>query len=333
MKNTFKKLLSVILCAVLLFTTASVAFAAEDNAEEVLEKFYECDYYSTLDMLVIHYSSQYSAAGEFPKIIVYVQATEDDETPIAYEVSEEKVQIKIFERSDLHYPLIIINTDFCEKIIGAEVEAGAFVNDNEEKSAKLVIPAKRVDEAKSFCIMCRYDYVAFSETPADSEELIINYCGIVNRPIEVAIDGSVGSYRMCWLENAVLSYTVNGKTVEINSDSFIPEEPGEYVIKLSLDGVFTEEMTIEVVSEKVAVEKKLKAAASKLKNFPSEFILGLLAFILVPGMGTVGGGAIMINSWEYVSDFFRALFGNPDYSTHIAKSNDEYEFSTVFKNL
>lgn len=330
MNYNLKKLLSVFLCAVLLFTTASVAFAEEDAQTEVLEKIYECDYYSNLDILVIHYSSKYSAAGEIPKIIIYVQATEDDETPIAYEVSKEKIQIKIFERNNLHYPLIIINTDFCEEIIGAEVEAGAFMNDNGEKSAKLVIPATRVDEAKSFCIMCRYDYVAFSETPTDSEERIINYCAIVNRPIEVAIEGSVGSYRMCWLENAVLSYTVNGKTVEIDSDSFIPEEPGEYVIKLSMDGVFTEEMTIEVVSEEVAVKKSLKGATSKLKNFPSEFLTGLLAFIFVPGMGTFAGGAIMINAWEYVSDFFRALFGNPDYRTHIAKSNDEYKYSTVF---
>lgn len=74
----------------------------------------------------------------------------------------------------------------------------------------------------------------------------------------------------------------------------------------------------------------MKAAASKLKNFPSEFILGLLAFIFVPGMGTVGGGAIMINSWEYVSDFFRALFGNPDYSTHIAKSSEGYKYGGAF---
>ena len=35
MKNTFKKLLSVILCAVLLFTTASIAFAAEETETEI----------------------------------------------------------------------------------------------------------------------------------------------------------------------------------------------------------------------------------------------------------------------------------------------------------
>ena len=330
MKNNLKKLLSVILCAVLLFTTASVAFATDDEQSEVLEKSYSCNYYPDLDIVVINYNSKYSAIGEIPRIIIQAKSSENNEITEVYEVSEDKIQMKIFESSSLHYPQIIINTDFCEEILSVEVEAGAFTTDNGEKSAKL---NSNNFTNKSLYIKCRYNFVGFSETPADSEERIINYCAIVNRPIEITIEGDNSNYTKLWLEKAVLSYTVNGKTVEINSDSFTPEEPGEYVVRLSLDGVFTEEMTIEVVSEKVAVEKKLKAAASKLKNFPSEFILGLLAFILVPGMGTVGGGAIMINSWEYVSDFFRALFGNPDYSTHIAKSNDEYEFSTVFKNL
>lgn len=41
MKNTFKKLLSVILCAVLLFTTASTAFAADETETEINEEVTE----------------------------------------------------------------------------------------------------------------------------------------------------------------------------------------------------------------------------------------------------------------------------------------------------
>ncbi|MBR6620284.1 MAG: hypothetical protein IKK85_08065 [Clostridia bacterium] len=333
MKNTFKKLLSVILCAVLLFTTASTAFAAEDAQTEVLEKIYKCDYYSEYDIVVITYGNRYSVVGEIPKITIQSRSSEDDEIAEVFEVSEEKIQVKIFEWNDFYYPQIIINTDFCEKILSVEVAAGAFATADGDKSARLVIPASKVNDTKSFSITSRYDYVAFSETPADSEELIINFCAIEDRPIEVIIESAVGSYGACWLENSTFSYTVNGKTTEINLESFVPEEPGEYVIKLSLDGVFTEEMTIEVVSKEVAVKKSLKGATSRLKNFPLEFLTGLLAFIFVPGMGTFAGGAMMINSWEYVSDFFRALFGNPDYSTHIAKSSEGYEHSGAFKNL
>ena len=53
MKNGFKKLLSVILCAVLLFTTASVSFAAEDAQTEVLEKGYACHYYNSMNFIVV----------------------------------------------------------------------------------------------------------------------------------------------------------------------------------------------------------------------------------------------------------------------------------------
>ena len=319
MNKNFKKLLSIILCAVLLFTTASVAFAEDNEQSEVLEKTYSCDYYNDLDIVVITYGSKYSTVGEFPKIIIQAQSSEDNEITEVYEVSEDKIQMKIFESNGGYYPQIIINTDFCEEILSVEVEAGAFMNDNGEKSAKLY---SKKFTSKSLFIKCHYNFVGFSETPADSEERIINYCAIVGRPIEVKIESYNNNYIKLWLEKAVLSYTVNGKTVAINSDSFIPEEPGEYVIKLSLDGVFTEEMTIEVVSEEVAAKKALRSATVNLKNFPSEFLLGLLAFIFVPGMGTFAGGAIMINSWEYVSDFFRALFGNPDYNTHTAKSNE-----------
>ena len=319
MKNNLKKLLSVILCAVLLFTTESVAFATDDEQNEVLEKIYSCNYYPDLDIVVINYNSKYSAIGEIPRIIIQAKSSENNEITEVYKVSEDKIQMKIFESSSLHYPQIIINTDFCEEILSVEVEAGAFVSYNGEKSAKL---NSKNFTSKSLYIKCRYNFVGFSETPTDSEERIINYCAIVNRPVEITIEGNNSDYTKLWLDKAVFSYTVNGKTVEINSESFTPEEPGKYVIKLSLDGVFTEEMTLEVVSEEVAAKKALRGATDNLKNFPSEFLLGLLAFIFVPGMGTFAGGAMMINSCEYVSDFFKALFGNPDYNTHIAKSNE-----------
>ena len=318
MKNTFKKMLSVFLCAVLLFTTASTAFAADNEQNEVLEKAYGCDYYPDLDLVVITYGSKYSMVGEIPRIIIHAQSAEDNEITEVYEVSEDKIQMRIFEGYDWDYPQIIINTDFCGEFISVEIEAGAFTTDNGEKSAKLI--SKNFTD-KSLYIKCRYNFVVFSQTPTDSEERMINYCAIAGRPIEVTIEGDNSGYKKCWLDKAVLSYTINGKTVEINSDSFIPQEAGVYVITLSVDGAFAEEMTIEVVSEEDAAKKALRDATGDLKNFPLDFLLGLLAFILVPGMGTIGGGAIMINSWEYVSDFFKALFGNPDYNTHIAKSN------------
>lgn len=322
MKKAMRKTLSFILCAVLLFTTASVAFAAEDEHTEELEKIYSCDYYSDFDTVVITYTNKYSVAGEIPEITIQTRSPEDNEITENIEVSEEKIQMKVFERNNFYYPQIIINTDFCEEILGVEVAAGAFATADGVESAKLVIPASRVKDANNFYIKCRYDCVAFSETPADSEERIINYCAIVNRPIEVSIEGGNGGYGKAWLEESTFSYTVNGKTAEIDSDSIIPEEPGVYAIKLSLDGVFTEEITIEVVSEEVALKRERKIATRNLKEFPKDFLLGLLAFIIVPGMGTVGGGAIMINSFEYVSDFFKALFGNPDYGRHLAKSNE-----------
>ena len=322
MNKKFKRFMSVILCAVMLFTTASVAFAAEDAQTEELEKTYSCDYYSDFDTVVITYSNKYSVSGDITKITVQSRSSEDAEITENIEVSEEKIQIRIFEKNNFYYPQIIINTDFCEEILGVEVAAGAFATADGNKSLKLVIPASRVKDADNFYIKCRYNYVAFSEEPTDSEERIINYCGIVGKPIEVSIEGGNGGYGKGWLEEATFSYTVNGKTVEIDSDSFTPEEPGKYVIQLSLEGVFTEEMTIEVVSEEVAVKKERKIATRNLKEFPLQFLTGLVAFIIAPGMGTVAGGAIMINSFEYVSDFFKALFGNPDYGTHRAESNE-----------
>ena len=48
MKNNLKKLISLFLCAVLLFTTASVAFAAEETETEINEEVTESDSEKTL---------------------------------------------------------------------------------------------------------------------------------------------------------------------------------------------------------------------------------------------------------------------------------------------
>ncbi|MBR6532803.1 MAG: hypothetical protein IKT44_00015, partial [Clostridia bacterium] len=90
MKNTFKKLISVILCAVLLFTTASVAFAAEENQEEVLEKGYTCHFYYSMDFFVVTFDSKYSQIGEEPKVRLYNGS-------YIYPLGEDAITLKVFE--------------------------------------------------------------------------------------------------------------------------------------------------------------------------------------------------------------------------------------------
>ncbi len=314
MNKTFKRFLSVILCAVMLFTISSVAFAAEDNAE-VLEKSFTCDYYLRLDKVVVTFNSEYTEIGETPKVTVYSRE-QNSETVNVTVVDKDKVYMEIFEHNGVRYPQLFVDVSFCWTVLAVEVGEGAFIRANGEKSAKVEISNSRIKDRykDGFDVECEGEVYWLYENLLDISNME-SYCyATVGKPIKVNVSIE-GNHADAWREKAVVTYTVNGKTVEINSDEFTPEEAGEYIIQIQLNDMIRK-FSFEVKDEKTSYFEGVGMAGKVLLVSPLEFFFGLFAFFFAPGFGTIGGPGFMLDAFRNIGRFVMAIFTGPEYFDH-----------------
>ena len=301
MNKKLKKFMSVILCAVMLFTMPSVAFAAEE-----LENSYTCHYYYSMDFIVVTFDSKYSQIGEKPEVKIYNGS-------YAFAVTEDKFVLEIFEYEGERYPQLLINTEIdIYDITDIEIGEGAFVTESGEISDKVKIPHNKIDKTYGFGVSCEIEAFKVEE----SVNLITSktgYYATVGKPVEI-----VGSdeYGNMWLSEITAAYTVNGKTVEINSNEFVPQEPGRYVVELKLGDVVTRKLEFDVLSETQSYFKSLGDSTEWLLLTPLYLVIGA-GLLLIPGFGTWIGSTTLMASLAMVPRFFKTLFGGPMYNKYI----------------
>ena len=301
MNKKLKKIMSVILCAVMLFTISSVAFAAEE-----FEKSYACHYYNSMDFIVVTFDSKYSEIGEKPEVKIYNGS-------YAFAVTEDKFVLEIFEYEGERYPQLLINTEIdIYDITDIEIGEGAFVTESGEISDKVKIPHNKIDKTYGFGVSCEIEAFKVEE----SVNLITSKTGYyttVGKPVEI-----VGSdeYGNMWLGGITAAYTVNGKTVEISSNEFVPQEPGRYVVELKLGDVVTRKLEFDVLSETQSYFKSLGDSTEWLLLTPLYLVLGV-GLLLIPGFGTWIGSTTLMASLAMVPRFFKTLFGGPMYNKYI----------------
>lgn len=301
MNKKLKKIMSVILCAVMLFTISSVAFAAEE-----LENNYTCHYYYSMDFIVVTFDSKYSEIGEKPEVKIYNGS-------YAFAVTEDKFVLEIFEYEGERYPQLLINTEIdIYDITDIEIAEGAFVTESGEISDKVKIPHNKIDKTYGFGVSCEIEAFKVEE----SVNLITSKTGYyttVGKPVEI-----VGSdeYGNMWLGGITAAYTVNGKTVEISSNEFVPQEPGRYVVELKLGDVVTRKLEFDVLSETQSYFKSLGDSTEWLLLTPLYLVIGA-GLLLIPGFGTWIGSTTLMASLAMVPRFFKTLFGGPMYNKYI----------------
>ena len=301
MNKKLKKIMSVILCAVMLFTISSVAFAAEE-----FEKSYACHYYNSMDFIVVTFDSKYSQIGEKPEVKIYNGS-------YAFAVTEDKFVLEIFEYEGERYPQLLINTEIdIYDITDIEIGEGAFVTESGEISDKVKIPHNKIDKTYGFGVSCEIEAFKVEE----SVNLITSKTGYyttVGKPVEI-----VGSdeYGNMWLSGITAAYTVNGKTVEISSNEFVPQEPGRYVVELKLGDVVVRTLEFEVLSETQSYFKSLGDSTEWLLLTPLYLVIGA-GLLLIPGFGTWIGSTTLMASLAMVPRFFKTLFGGPMYNKYI----------------
>lgn len=306
MKKTMRKIMSVILCAVMLFTTASVAFAAEDNFKEVPENDYTCNFYFSMDFIVVTFDSKYSQTGKKPEVNIYNGS-------YTYPVAEELITLKVFEYEGKRYPQLFINTQAdSNEIRRIEIGEGAFVAESGEISGNVKIQNNKINRVHDFCLSCKLEAFEVEE----SVNLITSKTGYyttVGKPVEI-----VGSdeYGNMWLSEITAAYTVNGKTVEISSNEFVPQEPGIYVVELKLGDVVVRTLEFEVLSEIDSYFKSLGDSTEWLLLTPLYLVLGV-GLLLIPGFGTWIGSTTLMASFAMIPRFFKTLFGGPIYNEYI----------------
>ncbi len=305
----FKKLTAIILCAVLLFSTASVAFATEQNTEEVLEKDFVCHNYYSVDTVVVTYNEKYTQIGEVPSVIIYSREFDSEKVNVT-EVSSDRVHMEIFEHNGERYPQLFIDADFCWKVLAVEVGAGAFVTENGEKSAKVEVPNSRlIDCSLKLECECK-SYYEFDLFRMDTY-----HYAIVGMPVKV-VTTLKGDYADIWLKKAKLTYTVNGKTTEIKSNEFVPEETGEYIVQIDINDKFKDTVKFNVNSKETAYFDRVTYTGTHLLLSPLEVVFGIVGFFFAPVFGWIAGPAIVWDGLTSIIDFFGSLFSEPEYSDH-----------------
>lgn len=320
MNNTFKKPLAILLSVLTVLSCGINAFAqSEETVTEPLETNFTCDDYLFTETVVVTFDSKYSETGEIPDILVYSREYED-ETVNLTQVSEDRISLKIYEHNGKKYPQLFIDTDFCWKVLALEIGEGAFVTESGEKSAKVEIPYSKIQQRHldGFKVECEIRAYQIAENLLDPANMDIYYFATVGDPVKVNVSIQ-GNHADVWLEEAQVTYTVNGKTVEIESGEFIPEEPGEYVVRIQLNDMMTRKVKFNVVSEQTAYFDSLGMAGKRMLLSPLEFLFGLFSFITIPVIGTIGGAGIMLDSFRNVGGFFKAIVAGPTYYDHTVR--------------
>ncbi len=309
----FKKLTAFMLCAVLLFSTASVAFAADGDAEELLEKDFVCHDYYSVETIVITYNEKYTETGEVPSVIIYSRERDSEEVNVT-EVSSDRIHMEIYEHNGERFPQLFIDVDFCWKVLAVEVGAGAFVTEDGEKSAKVEVSYSRIIQC-NFELECECKTYYVCENYFNLPEREIYNYATVGMPVKV-VTSFKGNHADAWLEKAQVTYTVNGKTVEIDSYEFVPEEPGEYVVQINIGDKLKDTVKFNVSSEKTAYFDGLEYTGKHFLVGPLEFLFGIVVFFFVPGFGTLGGPTFVVDALSSIPNFFKSLFNGPEYHDH-----------------
>lgn len=307
--KTTKKLTAIILCAVLLFSSASVAFAAENDAEEMLEKGFVCHDYYSIDTVVVTYNEKYTEIGEVPSVIIYSREFDSEKVNVT-EVSSDRIYMEIYEHHGKRYPQLFIDADFCWKVLAVEVGAGAFVTADGEKSAKVEVPNSRI-------IQCNFELECECTTYYDYDLIRMDtyHYAIVGMPVKV-VTSFEGNHADAWLEKAKLTYTVNGKTVEIKSNEFVPKELGEYIVQIYINDKLKDTVKFNVGNEKSAYFERLEYAGLHLLLSPLEAAFGIVGFFFAPVIGWIAGPALVWDGLTSIIDFFESMFSEPEYHDH-----------------
>lgn len=310
MNNTFKKSLAVLLAVLTCLSCGVTAFAeGEIVPEEKMESDFACYWYQASDyqmnFVVITFDSKYSQTGEIPELYVYYGNR-------AISIAEDLIKLKIYEYEGKKYPQLFINTKSFDSIDGIVIGEGAFVTQAGETSGKVKIPSNKISIAYDLGVSCQLEAFEVQENVSLIAAKTVRYA-TVGKPVEIV---GYGEYGKVWLGETTATYTVNGKTTEINSNEFVPQEPGSYVIELNFDGMVTRELEFDVLSEKVAYSKSLGDATEWLLLSPLCLVLGTGLFVLIPGFGTWIGSTTVMAAVYMIPRFFKVLFGGPMYKEY-----------------
>lgn len=307
MNKKFKKIMSVVLCAVMLFAMSSVAFAEGEKSETD----YTCySYHSNeylMDFIVVTFDSKYSQVGEKPEVCIYYNDSGK------YPLPEDLITLKVFEDEGERYPQLFIKSGYIGiRLSRIEIGEGAFVTESGEVSGKVNIPNSKIHQNNDFGVSCEIEAFEVDESSSLISGRICRYT-TVGKPVRIV---GLGEYGKIWFDEITAAYTLNGKTTEINANEFVPQEPGRYVVELKLGDVVTRKLEFDVLSETQSYFKSLGDSTEWLLLTPLYLVIGA-GLLLIPGFGTWIGSTTLMASLAMVPRFFKTLFGGPMYNKYI----------------
>ena len=308
MKVTTTKIIAIIMSITLIFSCGVTAFAEDENTSaEKPESDYTCNFYFSMDFIVVTFDSKYSQAGEKPEVKLYNGS-------YTYPVAEDLIALKVFEYEGERYPQLFINTKAdSNEIRRIEIGEGAFVAESGEMSGNVKIPNNKINRVHDFCLSCKLEAFEVEE----NVNLItgkIGYYTTVGKPVQIVATSEQGKL---WLDEITATYTLDGKTTEITSNEFVPQEPGRYVVELKLDNITARTLEFDVLSETKSYTKSLGDATEWLLLSPLYLVLGSGLFVLIPGFGTWIGSTTVMAAFAMIPRFFTVLFGGPVYEDYV----------------
>lgn len=313
MNNTFKKFLAVLLAVLTCMSCGVTAFAeGEIVPEEKLETDYTCySYHSndySMNFIVVTFDSKYSHTGEIPEGCIYFNSNG------SHPLTEDLITLKVFENEGKRYPQLFIKINYVN-INRIEIGAGAFVTETGEISGKVKIPNSKIIKAYDLGVSCMLEAFEVDESTDLISSRTVRYT-TVGKPVRIVGTSEFGKV---WLGETTATYTLNGETIKITSNEFVPQEPGSYVVELKFGDITTRKLEFDVLSEKAAYSKSLSDATEWLLLTPLYLVLGTGLFVLIPGFGTWIGSTTVMAAVSMIPRFFMVLFDGPIYNEYILK--------------
>lgn len=291
-----KRLAAFILAAI---TVICCAFTSHATDADTYEQGIECEYFWFDNVIVITYDESYTAIGN--TVTATLQCIDWDEKELTVDVSGDGIVQKIYEYEGKRYPQAFIAIPADKNVTAIRIDEGAFSDSNGNYSKEVNYTICETTHHGTITLFCK----GLEATGADERLEIVE-----DSSVELSCELS-SIYSDVWKDDIAYSITSETETVELDDNTGLLTEKGEYTASVSINNILTSQKEISVSSKSKAYFTSLGKSFGNMILSPITFLYGLFYAIFVPGPGTLIGTLGLLGSLASIPLFFTNLFAGP----------------------
>ncbi len=288
-----KKIISVFLAAVMIFSLSQAAFAAGNVSETV-----ECEIIND-KFAVVTYSSVYNQKGEVLK------AYSIEENPETGEATAKEMPCisEVYIYDGKAYPQVFIDVSEysgCFDNLSFKVDAGAFETSAGEDSEEAVVKSSECEDW-SLSFYCECDMIVGNDEG-------VTY---IKKDSQIhTFSDTYSSYNDVWNENLKTCFYNSQNELISEGRDFQATQEDTYTVQFILNDFIKYEKTFSTEENSEFYYSDLSEATKGLLLSPINLILSIVGWFVVPASTVLFYAAV-----NALPNFFKVLFKNNDSSS------------------